>query len=143
MSDNPFAAARMAHRPDPVQIDFACEPVAKGRAACGTECAPDIKVLLNQLSPRACAPIAGHVVNRDRGVQYGAAEPPGSAASRNEAAIETARQFRTVDKGGVSIESDSSSQSLSERWACCGPNTSATARVNADDSSSSLASCSR
>ena len=43
------------------------------------------------------------------------------SANRAEAAIVTARQFLSVDKGGLSINSDSSSQSCAENLACSGP----------------------
>jgi len=50
----------------------------------------------------------------------------------------TARQSRLVDRGGLSISSDSSSQSSAESLACSGPNNSVTAPMNADNSLSSL-----
>src|SRR5580693_903472 len=59
-------------------------------------------------------------------------------ASRAEAATVTARQSRLVDRGGLSISSDSSSQSSAESLACSGPNNSVTAPMNTDNSLSSI-----
>ncbi len=59
-------------------------------------------------------------------------------ASRAEAATVTARQSRPLDRGGLSIRSDSSSHSSVESLACSGPNNSVTARMNADNSRSAI-----
>ena len=59
-------------------------------------------------------------------------------ASLAEAAIVTARQFRLVDRGGLSISFDSSSQSSAESLATSGPNSSVTAPMNADNSRSAM-----
>jgi hypothetical protein len=50
----------------------------------------------------------------------------------------TARQSRPVARGGLSISSDSSSQSSVESLACSAPNNSVTARMNADNSRSAM-----
>ena len=54
----------------------------------------------------------------------------------------TARQCRLVDPGWLSINSDSSSQSTSESWACSGPNNSFTALMNAENSRYAICVCS-
>ena len=54
----------------------------------------------------------------------------------------TARQSRLVDPGWISINSDSSSQSTAESWACSGPSNSFTALMNADNSRSAICVCS-
>src|SRR5208282_1259826 len=59
-------------------------------------------------------------------------------ANRAEAATVTARQSRLVDRGGQSLNSDSSSQSSAQSGACSGPNNSVTARMNADNSRSAM-----
>jgi len=63
-------------------------------------------------------------------------------ASRAEAAIVTARQYRLVGRGGLSLNSDSSSQSSAESLACSGPNNSVTALMKADNSRSAISICS-
>jgi hypothetical protein len=63
-------------------------------------------------------------------------------ASRAEAAIVTARQCRLVDPGWLSINSNSSSQSTAESWACSGPSNSFTALMNAENSRSAICICS-
>ena len=50
----------------------------------------------------------------------------------------TARQSRLMALGGLSISSDSSSQSSAESLACSGPNNSVTAQMNADNSRSAM-----
>jgi hypothetical protein len=60
-------------------------------------------------------------------------------ASLAEAAIVTARQFRPVDRGGLSIDSGSSSQSSADSRAWSGPNNSFTAPMN--DANSRSARC--
>src|ERR1700677_585685 len=61
-------------------------------------------------------------------------------ANRAAAAPVTVRQSRLVDRGGQSINSDSSSQSSAESRACSGPNNSFTAPMN--DANSRSAKCS-
>jgi len=50
----------------------------------------------------------------------------------------TARQSRLVDREGLSIRSDSSSQSSAESRACSGPNSMVTARMKAANSRSAM-----
>ena len=50
----------------------------------------------------------------------------------------TVRQSRLVDRGGQSINSDSSSQSFAESRACSGPNNSFTAPMNDANSMSEM-----
>jgi hypothetical protein len=59
-------------------------------------------------------------------------------ASRAAAAIVTARHFRSIDREGLSINVNSSSQTAVETRACSGPNSSVTAPMNADNSHSAL-----
>ena len=59
-------------------------------------------------------------------------------ASLADAAIVTARQYRLVDRGGPSINSDSSSQSSAESLASSEPNSWVTAPMNADNSRSAM-----
>ena len=54
----------------------------------------------------------------------------------------TARQCRLVDPGWLSINSNSSSQSTAESWACSGPCNSFTALMNAANSRSAICICS-
>ena len=54
----------------------------------------------------------------------------------------TARQYRFVDPGWLSINSNSSSQSAAESWACSLPNNSFTALMNAENSRSAICVCS-
>src|SRR5690348_9697049 len=63
-------------------------------------------------------------------------------ANRADAAMVTARQFRSDDKGGSSIKSDSSSQSLAESQACSGPYNCVTAAMKEDSSRSASCVCS-
>jgi hypothetical protein len=60
-------------------------------------------------------------------------------ANRAEAATVTARQSRLVARGGLPINSDSSSQSPAESRASSGPNNSVTALMN--DANSRSARC--
>ncbi|HTC47293.1 MAG TPA: hypothetical protein VK722_08220 [Candidatus Aquilonibacter sp.] len=59
-------------------------------------------------------------------------------ANLAEAATVTARQSRLVDRSGLSVDSNSSSQSSAASLACSGPNNSVTALVKADNSSSAI-----
>src|SRR5712671_6335573 len=68
--------------------------------------------------------------------------PSNRFASRAEAAIVTDRQCRLVDPGLLSIDSNSSSQSTAESWACSGPCNSFTALMNAQNSRSAICICS-
>src|SRR6266446_10965256 len=68
--------------------------------------------------------------------------PSNRFASRAEAAIVTARQCRLVDPGLLSIDSNSSSQSTAESWACSAPCNSFTALMNAQNSRSAICICS-
>ncbi len=54
----------------------------------------------------------------------------------------TARQCRFVDPGWLSINSNSSSQSTVESWACSGPCNSFTALMNAENSRFAICICS-
>ena len=53
----------------------------------------------------------------------------------------TARQCRFVDPVWLFINSNSSSQSTAESWACSGPNNSFTALMNAENSRSAICVC--
>jgi hypothetical protein len=55
-----------------------------------------------------------------------------------KAATVTARQSRPVDRSGLSVDSNSSSQSSAASLACSGPNNSVTALVKADNSRSAI-----
>jgi hypothetical protein len=58
------------------------------------------------------------------------------SGNRAEAAIVTVRQFLSVDKGGLSVNSDSSSQSCAESLACSPPYNFVTAETKEDSSCS-------
>src|SRR5579872_299987 len=87
--------------------------------------------------------IAGPLPDRgtDRAVWQFSGASLRRAANRDEAAIVTARQFLSVDTGGQSVNSDSSSQSSAEARACSEPNNSVTAPMKAESSRSAMCVC--